>query len=280
MELVSVIIPCYNSGYTIEKTISSVKDQSWKNIEIIVVDDGSNIKTTTSVLNSLGDDVILLKQKNLGLPAARNAGIKLAKGDYILPLDADDWIDPEMISRLMNELYLNKNARYAYCDICLEGDSSGILSRSYNFFEQLFINQLPYCILFKKDLWVEMGGYDETLKKGYEDWEFNIRMGCYGYYPIHLNQALFHYRVSKTGMLISKSNRLHGQIWLLIQNKNIKVYSLRSLVKIWYAWRRKPSRSPLLFYFILYLIHKVTPGKLFSIFFKVTRAFKKHWSLG
>ena len=58
--------------------------------------------------------------------------------------------------------------------------------------EQLFLNQMPYCILLSKHIWSKVGKYDETMVDGYEDWEFNIRLGINGYYGIVVQKPLFH----------------------------------------------------------------------------------------
>lgn len=273
MELVSVVIPCYNSGATIEKTIDSIKKQLHGNIEIVVVDDGSDCKVTKELLDSLSG-IRLIRQKNKGLAAARNAGISKSKGELILPLDADDWIDSAMVGRLAESLQ-GDSYFYSYCDTILEGERSGLLSREYNFFEQLFLNQLPYCLLFRKNLWEIVGGYDESMNHGYEDWEFNIKLGKAGYFPKHVSQPMFHYRVSKNGMLISKSNLIHGDIWKSIQKKHFELYSIMTIFRTWNDWKNKPSAHNLLLYFLLFLLHKTLPKKTFSILFRVMRGRNK-----
>jgi glycosyltransferase involved in cell wall biosynthesis len=269
VELVSVIIPCYNSGATLKKTIDSIKKQSYRNIEIVVVDDGSDCKMTKNFLDSL-NGIHLIRQKNKGLASARNAGILFAKGELILPLDSDDWLHPTMIKSLLDVLQ-SQSGFYCYCDTVLEGERSGLLSKEYNFFEQLFLNQLPYCLLFRKSLWQIVGGYDESMILGYEDWEFNIRLGKAGYFPIHVSQPLFHYRVSKNGMLISKSNLIHGDIWKTIQKKHFELYSIKTILRTWNNWKDKPSVNNLSVYFLLYALHKTLPKKIFSVFFKLMR---------
>ena len=85
---ITVIIPCYNSGTTISRAVDSCLNQSWKNIEIIVVDDGSDDQNTIKQLEKL-NSIRLIRQHNLGLPSARNFGAKHAKGDWIIFFHAD-----------------------------------------------------------------------------------------------------------------------------------------------------------------------------------------------
>lgn len=275
MELVSVVIPCYNSGATLGQTLESVRVQTWPHLEIVVVDDGSTDPQTLGLLDGLVG-VTLIRQANSGLPAARNAGFRAARGEYVLPLDADDWLEPDCIMVLLQALKASPSAGFAYCDAELEGEAFGQLHKDYNYFEQLFLNQLPYCLLIPKPLWEEVGRYDETLQQGYEDWEFNIRLGSHGHYGLRIAQPLFHYRVRSSGMLISKSNRLHGLLWSEIQNRHSPLYKLLNLCKLWRAWCDKPSNHPLAMYFIWFGLHRVLPTSAFSVLFKYLRARARH----
>ncbi len=92
--LVSIIIPCYNDEQYIEQCVNSALNQTYSNIEVIVVDDGSNRKTKT-VLKKLEPNITtLITQNNQGQSTARNVGIRYAKGNYILVLDSDDYFEP------------------------------------------------------------------------------------------------------------------------------------------------------------------------------------------
>lgn len=269
-ELVSVVIPCYNSGATLGKTIESVCAQTWPHLEIVIVDDGSTDQNTLDLIKSLRG-VVSIRQINRGLPAARNAGFHAASGTYILPLDADDWIDPETVATLLGALNASTAASFAFCDAQLEGEASGRLQKNYNFFEQLFLNQLPYCLLMPKGLWEKVGGYDESMRQGYEDWEFNIRLGSSGYHGVRSPQPLFHYRVSSKGMLISKSNRLHGFLWAEIQNRHRLLYKPLNLYRLWGQWKNRPSNRPLLVYFVWLVLYRILPASAFLMLFSYLR---------
>ena len=133
MNLVSVVIPCYNSGIYIEKAINSVKNQTYKNVEIIVVNDGSTDSYTLKYFKNV-KNITLINQKNKGLPNARNVGIKKAKGKYILPLDADDWIRKDAI-QLMVKSIQEFNCGFVFSNITLEGKwLMNNCSKKLNFF--------------------------------------------------------------------------------------------------------------------------------------------------
>jgi len=270
VELISVVIPCYNSGATLAQSLASVKTQTWTNLEIIVIDDGSTEPNTCAVLAAL-EGVTVVSQPNSGLPAARNAGFRAARGEYVLPLDADDWLEPTALEVMLQVLKSSAYASFVFCDLQLEGEASGVLQRHYNFFEQLSLNQLPYCLLMPKRLWTEAGGYDESMCQGYEDWEFNIRLGILGYYGQRSAQPLLHYRVSSSGMLISKSNRLHGQLWSKIQARHKSTYRLPNLIRLWREWSGRPSRYPLSLHLVWMVLHRLLPKPAFLWLFKVQR---------
>src|SRR5579875_322194 len=100
--LISIIIPLYNAEKYIIETIDSALQQSYKNIEIIIIDDGSTDSSFNVAETYKSDNIIVVKQENKGASAARNHGLKLAKGEYIQFLDADDILDVNKIEYQIN----------------------------------------------------------------------------------------------------------------------------------------------------------------------------------
>ena len=136
-------------------------------------------------------------------------------------------------------MYEKTKANIVFCDTFLEGESQGVRKRYYNFFEQLFVNHIPYCLLIKKEIFKKVGNYDEGMKLGYEDWEFNIRLAKNGLFPKRIKQPLFHYRVTKSGMLNSISKSHHFDIFSYIQRKHKTVYKLTNVFNIYLKWKKK-----------------------------------------
>lgn len=102
---VSVIVPAYNAEKTVEKALQSLIDQTFKDIEIIIIDDGSKDKTREIISSFAAKDnriKLILKDVNEGLSAARNSGIEIATGDYIGFVDSDDWCEKDMFEKLYN----------------------------------------------------------------------------------------------------------------------------------------------------------------------------------
>lgn len=273
MPEVSVVFPCYNDGEYLPRAIKSVRAQSFTDIELIVVNDGSNEQASLDFLASLPDDVRVIDQENKGLPAARNAGFRAATGKYVMPLDCDDYLDPHCIEALLAAVKRDGGATYAFSHIVLRGQKSGILKRNFNFFEQLFLNHLPYCILIPKALWREAGGYDEHMRGGLEDWEFNIRLGVLGYHGRLVDEPMFFYTVRASGMLQSLTNRRHAQLTRYIRGKHSACYSYESLRATWREWRDKPSTYPLAFYLGLHVMYEFLPHWLFNPLFRLLLRF-------
>jgi hypothetical protein len=200
---VSIVIPCYKQAQYLPDAIESALAQTYKDIEIIVVNDGSPDNTSEVARKYKG--VKLIWQPNKGLSAARNAGIKVASGGWILPLDADDKIHPRYIEKTIGKSDI----------VCPEmqcfGDSDKVWKPShpaptYNDF--LKRNHIFCASLFKKDCWTLAGGYDELQSvkgkqgvNGFEDWTFWLRCTKAGFNVSVVPEVLFYYRKHGSSML-------------------------------------------------------------------------------
>lgn len=98
---VSIIIPVYNAEKSIERCIDSVINQTYKNIEIVIIDDGSTDNTKAILKNYIDERVIIIYKQNEGVSIARNIGIENSTGEYITFLDADDWLEYDAIEKLV-----------------------------------------------------------------------------------------------------------------------------------------------------------------------------------
>lgn len=210
-DLVSVIIPCYNDHEYIHEAINSINNQTHKNVEIIIVDDGSDIKTKNILKAITQENLTILYQENLGTSAARNNGINHSKGDYILTLDADDYFDPVFISKALNYISIDKKIGIISCWIKIFNDK-GIVEMSKipggDLETLILFNSASGNYLFRKKCWFDAGGYDEKMKKGYEDWEFNISVAKAGWKTVIIEEYLFNYR-KKNQSRNSQANKFH-----------------------------------------------------------------------
>jgi glycosyltransferase involved in cell wall biosynthesis len=264
---VSVVIPCYNGGADLPAALDSLDDQTFRDFETVVVDDGSTDPPTIDLLARLGGRARLVRQPNRGLPAARNAGIAAVRGGLVLPLDCDDRLKPDFLAHPVAALDAVPEAAFAFTWIDLAGERRGVLAQHYNLFTQLFLNKVPYALLIRRTAWETVGGYDETLRQGYEDWEFNIRLGARGFAGVEVSAPLFVYRISTGGMLQSLSNRRRAQLWRDIQTRHPDLYRLRALIALWARWRDRPGFLPGGLLLPLLAAHRLLPDVWFNALF-------------
>jgi len=221
--LVSIIIPIYNYGLQFEKTLQSVFNSTYKNIEIVIVNDGSTDVYVKLKLDSLKNhqNIKVIHQQNGGPSSARNNGIKNSTGEFILPLDADDTIHPDYIQLCVNILKNNKNISPVYCDTHHIGQIQGIEQRPEWSLERL--NKGPFivnCSMFHREAFELCNGYDEELK-GWEDYDLWLRMGINGYIGKRIPKPLFvYFHHEKDGTVSSEANVNQIELHQKILNKN------------------------------------------------------------
>jgi O-antigen/teichoic acid export membrane protein/GT2 family glycosyltransferase len=267
---ISVFLPCFNAHAYLPRALDSLRAQSFRDFEIIIINDGSTDPETIALLDSLPDDIRVVHQENRGLAGARNRGFREARADLILPLDCDDWLAPEFLADALATLESEPGKHFVFADLKLEGEADGVLHKPFNLFEQLYFNQLPYCMLMPRAAWEEIGGYDETMRLGYEDWEYNIRLGLHGWIGLPLGKPHFHYHVSATGMLASTSRARHVELWRYIRDKHAQAYSAAGLIRHWRTWRRHNSARPLIFYWVWELLFHLLPERLLTQLFQMS----------
>jgi glycosyltransferase involved in cell wall biosynthesis len=223
---VSVVIPCYNQGEYIRESIASVWSQSYTDWEIIVVNDGSDDPKTVERLASLERDGIqVIHTPNRGVAAARNTGIKAAKGKYILPLDADDRIGVNYLKEAAVFLDKNIDIKVVYCNgEYFEDEEGPILLPEYT--PKIMLQQnLIFCsAVYKKSDWLECGGYDEKFLAGWEDWEFWLRMIKNEMEVYKLPTVHFYYRIKKFSRNAALQNEKLKQAEQQLYTKHFDIY--------------------------------------------------------
>jgi glycosyltransferase involved in cell wall biosynthesis len=210
---VSIIVPCYKQAHFLNESLQSVLSQNYTNWECIIVNDGSPDDTESVAQKWCTRDnrFKYLKKENDGLSSARNAGITISKGEYILPLDADDILHNDYLKLLVPELQQNPSLAIVSCysNFFIENISNIIHQQKpvgTTYHALLYENNMMASSLYHKKYWEEVGGYDETMKHGFEDWEFWIAITKKGREFKFIQQFLFYYRKSKHSMLIDTLN--------------------------------------------------------------------------
>jgi len=196
---VSVIITCHNYGRYLSRAIRSVVNQSINNkeYEIIVVDDASTDETQKVISSYSGLVKTVKHKKNLGLAAARNEGIKRALGRYVVNLDADDYIDDNLI--MIESIFLNSNAKWdaVSCDYYMVDEDENHIDRISGAEKPIACG-----VMFRTDLLFGIGLYDENFKMR-EDEDLRIRFEKN--HKIHnIEIPLYRYRQHNNNMTSNK----------------------------------------------------------------------------
>jgi glycosyltransferase involved in cell wall biosynthesis len=197
---VSVVIPCYQHAEFLAEAVESVIGQTFEDWEIVIVDDGSTDATTPTAeaLIAAHRDrrIRLIGQANQGPATARNNGIASSSGRYILPLDADDVLLPEMLAKTVALLEHEPDVAIAYTDFRHFGAVSRDLHAGSWSLEALsWTNQLIGTALFRREVWSITGGYNPNMRWGYEDWDLWIGAAEHGFRGRRIPQVLVAYRI-------------------------------------------------------------------------------------
>ena len=209
--LVSIIMPCYNDGEYINEAVESALAQTYPNVEIIIVNDASTDPFTIEVLKSISHPRIAVyhNAENLRPAGARNKGISLANGKYILPLDADDVIDESYVQKALDAIEHDVSIGAVYCKAELFGLQSGLFELSdYSIDNMLVDNCVFATALFLKDDWLEIGGYPEDFEAGLEDYDFWLSILELGKGIYQIPEVLFYYRIKDQSRTIDFADNL------------------------------------------------------------------------
>lgn len=224
--LVSIIMPVYNYGRTLDRAILSVWEQTYQNIELILVDDGSTDEFTKLKMKNISlPNTKVILQENGGPSKARNVGVSESSGVYILPLDSDDVILPRYVESCVKIINRDNNISPVYCDTIHEGEMKGVEKRPE--WSQDKLIQGPFivnCSMFTRESFDSVNGYDEELT-GWEDYDMWLRMSQNGYIGYRIPEAMFvYFHHESDGTVSTKANKdtreLHRRI--LIKNNIIK----------------------------------------------------------
>jgi glycosyltransferase involved in cell wall biosynthesis len=198
---VSVIMPVYNAGAYLEQALASVEAQTYRDRELVVVDDGSTEPRTREILEAAAgrDGVSVHRTENRGPSHARNLAIERARGAYVLPLDADDWLAPTFLERTVPLLDADPSVGVAYTWVGLVGGHHGVWKTGEFTFEALLARcTLHVASLFRRELWADAGGYDPRFVESWEDWDLWLGAVARGWRGACVPEVLVYYRRSAT----------------------------------------------------------------------------------
>nr|WP_314100406.1 glycosyltransferase family 2 protein [Acinetobacter lwoffii] len=217
--LVSVIVPVYNVEQYLDECLNSIRQQTYENLEIIVVEDCSTDNSLNTLIEHLEDSRVKLIQheKNSGLSAARNTGVDAAKGDYIMFIDSDDLVHLSLIELCVKYAIVNDADLITYNFKAFEDgiklnpqlelsdvDNFKVLEQGENYFNQQHFAWLKFIrtsLVKSKRLYFPIGLY-------YEDWPFHWELGLVANKKFHIPAELLLYRQRKTSITGSSGKKL------------------------------------------------------------------------
>lgn len=215
---VSIVIPCYNAEAFVGEAIESALGQTYPNVEVIVVDDGST-DSSLDRIKSFGARIRWESGPNRGGSAARNRGIELARGEFVQFLDADDLLAPEKVTRMLPVALAHGRAHLVYCDWeqidedgnqverrSLRHDGSDQLDDVVWILRQQLTTMTP---LHWREQLKAVGGLDESLPCAQER-DLHLRLACHGMRFVHVPEVLVRVR-RRAGSVSSDSNRVFRQ---------------------------------------------------------------------
>ncbi len=227
--LISVVIPYYNDGAYIEETVNSILNQTYKNTEISIVNDGStDILSIEKLAHFDNEKVRIINQINKGLSSARNVGFEQANSEYVLTIDSDDMFEETFLEKAVKILQDNSKIGAVSSWVSYINEQGEYLNNQWkpkggklqNF---LVENNSVACALIRRKLWEQLGGYDENMKDGYEDWNFWIQLTNLEYEVYIIKESLFLYRQKGSSML-QNSLKKHFQLQKAIVFNNDEIF--------------------------------------------------------
>lgn len=200
---VSVITPYYNTEEFIVETFVALQAQSLQNWEWLIVDDGSTDQKAVECLADLSakdDRIMVIRQANAGPAAARNTGFRHSKGRYICLLDHDDMLEPTYLEKCA--WFLDSHSEFAFCNsyYVIFGQQERLGTAGYERGKQyLKANSAPPISVIRRSAYSDCGGFDESIRVLYEDWDFWLAMANAGHWGYTIPEYLEWYRKRGNG---------------------------------------------------------------------------------
>lgn len=264
---VSVIIPYYNNGQYLRDALNSTalfKKHPQYSYEVIVVNDGSTDAASLALLNEIGDQGhIIINQQNRGAAAARNTGLRIARGRYLLFLDSDNRIREAFITKGLPALE-NTGADIVYgrpSFFGAPGSSPLFTPDVFHLPTMMAKNYIDVCCMFRREVYEKIGGLDESPVLNQEDWEYWIRAAEAGFKFCFIDEVFYDYRVHERSTTNSINDEAYYQARRYIYEKHpgLMMDSYFYLTEQFHNYRqdkKQPLRSFFKYLFLKYLKKK------------------------
>jgi glycosyltransferase involved in cell wall biosynthesis len=233
---VTVVIPCFNYGRFVRAAVRSALEQRAAEVRVVVVNDGSTDRRSRRDCDACrAERVEVIHQENRGLPAARNRGAAGAGTEFLLFLDADDTLEPTCV-RDLAEAICAEDAAGRGGDVSHAYGQQRILMRGSEFLwrvpawdpDLLMITNLhPPTALVRTSAFDAVRGFDESMRDGYEDWDFWLRLAGHGYRGVRVQKPTYTWRRHSSTTMISGAVQKHEAIYRRIVANHPKLFGER-----------------------------------------------------
>jgi glycosyltransferase involved in cell wall biosynthesis len=220
---VAVVIPCFDDGATVEEAVASAVAQD-EPVELVVIDDGSRDPATLEALARLETEgVLVMRQANAGVSAARMAGLAATSAPYVLPLDADDLLEPGVVAVLADQLDTDPQLAATWGWYQRFGDESTLqpTAPALDPWHISHQNELPATALLRRAALAETPGW--RLRGDFEDWDLWMSLAEHGWRGVGIPRIVYRYRRAGTrgahraaarhGEIVAKLRELHPRLF-------------------------------------------------------------------
>jgi glycosyltransferase involved in cell wall biosynthesis len=215
---VSVVLPTYNQADYLPEALDSVLTQTWRDLELIVVNDGST-DDTPRILDAYAQHhgITVIHQENQGLPGALNTGFRRARGRYLTWTSSDNIMLPRMLAVLVDALERHPQVGLVYADWEVIDEHGAVIAvvKTFDFDRHLLMrtNYINACFLYRRECQERVGLYDPQYARA-EDWEYWWRISC-SFDLMHVPEVLYQYRVhlgslTETDVLVQPEGLVPG----------------------------------------------------------------------
>ncbi len=219
---VTIVIPCFNYGRFVRAAVRSALAQLNADVRVVVVNDGSTDRRSARDCDACaGDRVTVIHQENRGLPAARNRGAATATTEFLAFLDADDTLEPTCIRDLAAAIRAEDAAGRGH-DVSHAYGQQRIRMRGSEFVWKvpawdpgllMITNLHPPTALVRRSAFLAVRGFDETMRDGYEDWDFWLRFASHGFRGVRVCRPVYTWRRHSDRTMISGAVERHEAIY-------------------------------------------------------------------
>ncbi len=252
---ITVVIPCFNHGRFLLESVERALGQDGGPPQVIVVDDGSTDEETLRALDEVPGEVEVIRQRNAGVAAARNAGFENSDSELLLMVDADDRLTTDALDVLRPPLEANADVGYCYGLMKLMGTWSGVL-RFPDFDPYILLHRSiagAQLGLVRRRCWEDAGGFDPTID-GYEDWDFSLSALEKGWRGLQIDRVTHEYRKhERSGN--EEHRRRYRHVYRQIRAKHAALFARRRefarqtdlgplhrlAYRTYFAWRPIPA---------------------------------------